>query len=499
MKVAKDEIDRWQSRWDVLRSQRQEVEAAHQRLAECREELTKLEPDIKQRGQFLEKVGQRRELEDKLGRVSREWQELHERTEQVENLKEEIKQITGELDALPTGSEEQAARLKELQGSITAAPEEIDFLQHALADLKSAQQQLADINHLLRSTQDRSKWRVGLIAGGLVIAIAGGMGAIVGSPWWWLLAGAGVLLAIVGALIRPGEVAAHLSNERQQAESNLAAAEHGVELAGRIELKQEGLRRELRSEELEELRQRCDDLALERATVQAQLGSAELAHIDLDSLEEDKLRSQLEQDEARLRQLEDDRIIAQTNIESSDYDAEEELRAQEQRNEAQKRLERLQRQAQVYELTREVLEAAYQQTLEGFTEPLEQAVQELLRPMTEGRYDLVRVDNEYLQPVVFSPQKGKEADEDGDLSTATAEQLYLAARLGLTQLLWPDEGPPLLLDDPLVNFDDQRRQATTELLRQVAQHCQILLFTCSDEFDSYADAVIELPGPSDVA
>ena len=82
------------------------------------------------------------------------------------------------------------------------------------------------------------------------------------------------------------------------------AAEHGVELARKIELKQEGLRRELRAEELGDLRQQLGDLALERATIQAQLDSPELAHIDLDSLEIDRLKDELQQKERRLKQLE---------------------------------------------------------------------------------------------------------------------------------------------------------------------------------------------------
>jgi len=118
----------------------------------------------------------------------------------------------------------------------------------------------------------------------------------------------------------------------------------------------------------------------------------------------------------------------------------------------------------------------------------------MLATMTGGRYGQVRIDNEEFQPIVFSPQKGEEAEND-DLSCATAEQVYLAARLGLIQILWPEEGPPLLLDDPLVNFDDQRRQAAATLLGELAQDRQILLFTHSEEFDSYADSVLVLPGP----
>ena len=125
---------------------------------------------------------------------------------------------------------------------------------------------------------------------------------------------------------------------------------------------------------------------------------------------------------------------------------------------------------------------------------MEPQLADLLAQMTEGRYNQVRLAGEQLAPQVVSPDKGGEAEAD-ELSWATREQLYLAARLALTRVLWPDEGPPLLLDDPLVNFDDQRVAATFQLLSRFAADRQILFFTCSADFDSYAGHIVELPGP----
>lgn len=469
MIIAKNQIDQLESQLSELQREGGTIQQARVRLEECNNRIEQLEPDIKQRQQFLGKVEQRRELETELGRLSREWKELNERVEQAEKLQEEINQLTSESDASPTVSQ-------------------------ALAELNTAQQQLQDINQLLRTTRDASNRRVGMIVSGLLVAIAGGIGAIVGSPWWWLLCGAGVVLTAVGALMRPGESPEHLLSQRQQAENNLIGAERRVALAGKIAQKQEGLRQVLRSDEPEDLREQRDNLAMERATSQTRLESPDLAHIGLDSLEIDKLKNKLHQSEERLSQLQREHIEAQTTIKNSRYDGEEELHTDEQLHEMRDRLARLQRRREVYELTREALEAAYQQTLQGITEPLEQQMAQMLKVLTQGRYEQIRVDNEDFQPVVFSPQKGGEAEE-GDLSCATTEQLYLAARLALTELLWPAQGPPLLLDDPLVNFDDQRRHAAAQLLQDVAQRRQILLFTCSDEYDAYVDHVIELPGP----
>ena len=49
-------------------------------------------------------------------------------------------------------------------------------------------------------------------------------------------------------------------------------------------------------------------------------------------------------------------------------------------------------------------------------------------------------------------------------------------RLAVADALIP--GAPLVLDDALVRFDDQRLQATMEVLKDAAENRQVILFTC---------------------
>ena len=50
-------------------------------------------------------------------------------------------------------------------------------------------------------------------------------------------------------------------------------------------------------------------------------------------------------------------------------------------------------------------------------------------------------------------------------------------RLAICRLLLP-EGAPIVLDDALVMFDDERLQLALDLLRREAAGRQIFLFTC---------------------
>ena len=63
------------------------------------------------------------------------------------------------------------------------------------------------------------------------------------------------------------------------------------------------------------------------------------------------------------------------------------------------------------------------------------------------------------------------------LSQGAADQLYLALRLAICDMILP-EGVPLMLDDALVTFDDDRMAAALDYLAELSKKRQILLFTC---------------------
>jgi uncharacterized protein YhaN len=67
----------------------------------------------------------------------------------------------------------------------------------------------------------------------------------------------------------------------------------------------------------------------------------------------------------------------------------------------------------------------------------------------------------------------------GELSRGTAEQLYLALRLGLLEhMTGVGPGLPVLMDDVLVNFDPERQQGAAQAIAALAETRQVILFTC---------------------
>ena len=118
----------------------------------------------------------------------------------------------------------------------------------------------------------------------------------------------------------------------------------------------------------------------------------------------------------------------------------------------------LERRMLVYQGTLAAIEAAEQATLKTAARYLEERMGPTIAAVTDGRYDDIEVDEQSLAFKVRAPETGEFVGVE-QLSQGTADQLFLAARLGLVRLVTLDRRPPLILDDPFVTFDARARGA----------------------------------------
>lgn len=121
-----------------------------------------------------------------------------------------------------------------------------------------------------------------------------------------------------------------------------------------------------------------------------------------------------------------------------------------------------------------------------FSPQLSRRTAEIFHELTEGRYTAAALDRSFH---LTAHPAGDPIDRDIQLlSTGAADQLYLSARLAICELVLPPEKSiPIILDDALTNFDNERCAAALRWLKQAAAHRQILLFTChSREADFFA-------------
>ena len=99
----------------------------------------------------------------------------------------------------------------------------------------------------------------------------------------------------------------------------------------------------------------------------------------------------------------------------------------------------------------------------------------LLSRLTGGKYPNVLLEPGMLLSV--RSEDGTVMRPAAAMSCGTADQMYLALRLAMCARLLPEDAP-LVLDDALVNFDDDRAKAAIELLTELAKERQVILFTC---------------------
>lgn len=128
-------------------------------------------------------------------------------------------------------------------------------------------------------------------------------------------------------------------------------------------------------------------------------------------------------------------------------------------------------------LAMDALERANTALQNRFSPTLGRRTAEIFGALTGQRYSSVVLDRTFR---LSAEPAGEGIYRDaGLLSAGTADQLYLAARLAICDLVLPPErSVPIVLDDALANFDDERCRAALRWLEEAARQRQILLFTC---------------------
>lgn len=154
--------------------------------------------------------------------------------------------------------------------------------------------------------------------------------------------------------------------------------------------------------------------------------------------------------------------------------------------ELEERRSRLALEADVVALAYSELRQAAEDFQQTHRERLARAAGDYLRRFT-GRARTVVLDEQFRVQV---------QDPDGplhgasQLSQGAQDQLYLALRLAIADLVADDVALPLLLDDPFVNCDDERLSRIRDALHSLGGGRQVVLFSHRDVFLEWGQPVI---------
>lgn len=76
-------------------------------------------------------------------------------------------------------------------------------------------------------------------------------------------------------------------------------------------------------------------------------------------------------------------------------------------------------------------------------------------------------------------EMGLERDTES-FSAGCRDLMGFCLRMAFIEVMYPDEKPVIVLDDPFVNLDDRNLRGAAELLKTISEEYQIIYFTCSE-------------------
>lgn len=247
--------------------------------------------------------------------------------------------------------------------------------------------------------------------------------------------------------------------------------EPGVQDLGGAQVALAAARR--RQAELAAARQQAREAALYRDALQKPEQSAAGASLTVPTLSKEDTAAALSDTLAQLA-AERSRFDTLTGrIRSLDRSSD----LQDQLVQKQEQLSALREEYDAIALAMEALEQANTTLQNRFSPALGARAAEIFSTITAGRYDRVLLSRD------FSLSAEPAGDPVGRsirlLSQGAADQLYLAVRLAICDMVLPEEKRvPLILDDALVSFDDDRLHAALDYLLAESEKRQILLFSC---------------------
>lgn len=155
-------------------------------------------------------------------------------------------------------------------------------------------------------------------------------------------------------------------------------------------------------------------------------------------------------------------------------------------------IELFERRYEALSLAEEIMEEAYQRRQSETGPEFSKDAADILEKMTNGRYKEMKISRNFdisLKNDAGAMQRAY------NYSGATVDQMYLALRLALVKSLSSkDERLPVILDDPFVQYDSERKQLAYRAVDEFSKenNIQIILTACLKEPFYNGASIIEL-------
>ena len=224
-----------------------------------------------------------------------------------------------------------------------------------------------------------------------------------------------------------------------------------------------------------------------------ELKADKLQGADIPTLEdEERLKRDSKLLETQIEKLKREISVSEAKMTHFSISGEELNVAEEKMDGLKEELASAERKDRMLEVLSETLKEAQKNSFVSTREVVEQYIGKFLYEITGGKYKEISIDPD-MKIKVMSSEKGEYVTPEGNLSKGAIEQIYLVARFALIYVLFPrDKGLPrplVILDDPFGNFDAERKGHVKNILKELSHKFQIIILTCSNEYDDWGTVV----------
>ncbi len=148
-------------------------------------------------------------------------------------------------------------------------------------------------------------------------------------------------------------------------------------------------------------------------------------------------------------------------------------------NELYKEKEILEKKLRTISLVSKALSCAYENMQKNFTPVLNKKASSYFSRITGGKYERIFCSKEFSVSVESTIPR-----ESGFFSGGTIDQLYLSLRLALIDMIFGENMRPVILDQPFLQYDEERKKNTISLFEDIKESRQIILFTADKSLPS---------------
>lgn len=470
------------------------------RLMEHRRELNRVKDELQQ---IDESLPPKSDLLEKNRKIMDLRKEIERNKNQYRNFTR-AGQLKSDLDR-------QHEEIEVLQ-CFKGTEQEIEQLKTAKGNIENLERQRTELQQRMKKSQTERPALWMLISGLIFMLIGGGAGLVV-TPYLWIVAIGGLLLLVYWLVAQKTQkskiqtIAIDIEKLDESIEGSKAKIRSILEALGfenydvclrsfgeytkklRGQKDTENMLKGLLGDKTwAEFEKENSDLDIQVRAAQKELQKYLQFEIT-EPLDLQNLADEVKRLQSRREELERKKSGLEEFFKLTDADTDQLATIREELKWRQEEREFYERRMKVYEITREAINEAHRLTLSKATDTLEKEVGSYVCTITGGRYDKVKVNESDLSMWTVSPEKKDEVEVD-ELSRATQDQFYISARFALVKLITDGKKPPLLLDDPFVNFHPKRLGKMISFIQDLAKENQILLFTCSDAYDHYGNTIL---------